>query len=91
MDSSVLLERVSVAPALTTDTTEVETVLVVSRSVTDSVPEVLSPALVSVNALASLLPAPSVISGASLVPVMVMVTVLSALAGLALLSVARTV
>ena len=78
-----------VVPDATTPTTEAVTLSERSGSLTVRVSETDRAALVSARVSAALSPAPTVITGASLVPVMVMVTVWSSKAPLS--SVARTV
>ncbi len=80
-----------VVPLATTLSTLVDTVFDVSTSDTLSVPLVARPALVSASDAAALSPPASVITGASFVPVIVIVTVDVPLAGVPLLSVAFTV
>ena len=64
-----------VVPEATTEHTVGVTASDRSRSITVSVPEIASAALVSASVSAALSPAPTVMTGASLVPVMVIVTV----------------
>ena len=75
-------------PVTTTESTAAVTLSVRSRSVTVKAPESLSPALVSVNDAVS---GPPVMTGASAVPVMVIVTVSVSLSGEPSSSVALTV
>ena len=64
-----------VVPVATTDTTVGVTLSDRSTSTTVSVPEVASAALVSASVSAALSPPPTVITGPSLVPVIVIITV----------------
>ncbi|MFN9418540.1 MAG: glycoside hydrolase family 30 beta sandwich domain-containing protein [Pirellula sp.] len=79
---------VAPVPVTTTESTAAVTLSVRSRSVTVKVPVSLSPALVSVNDEVS---GPPVMTGASAVPVMVIVTVSVSLNGEPSSSVALTV
>ena len=64
-----------VTPLATTDSTDVDTVLLVSTSVRVSVPVVDRGVSVSRIPAVSLSPLPTVMSGASFVPIIVIVTV----------------
>jgi hypothetical protein len=90
--SAVLSEASDVVvPLATTLNTLGATVFDVSTSPTLSVPLVVRPAFVSGKVAAALSPEPTVITGASFVPVMVTVTVSVSFAGAPLLSTALTV
>ena len=89
--TSALVSPPVVPPSVTPVTTAAVTVSETSASVTVSVPLVISAALVSGSVAAALSVDTIWMSGASLVPVMVTVTVCVSDKGDALLSVARTV